>query len=258
MHSAICTSMRAEKAIFFRARLIETILNNVTAHGANFSRSSVYRAELLGATLTMASFVQADLTNAKLSDANFFGANFSLADLRNTQISPILIGPMAFIRGARLSMTSYLENLNIISNGYVDGQTSLERHWIVENGSVFVFNNGTNCIFATNSTFGAYLVQRFNFASSKGSKFSHLFSERRAALMLTARYGNTTSIGLQWGNQINAAKRILNSSIGSLRWQDASLSSYLVTVWVQFAPTSTIESNWCDDIYFDIDDAYAS
>jgi hypothetical protein len=49
----------------------------------------------------------------------------------------------------------------------------------------------------------------------------------------------------------------VDSSVGLLRWRQNVQTSYNIGVWVQFASGASQETNWCDDIFLEIDNADA-
>ena len=206
MDEVDCLLMKATESTFFRASLNHAILLHVQAPAGNFSHARMGKTVLSGAILHITSFVEARLNEAMLGFATVTGANFSLADLRNAHFREDFFENIVSLRGAQLTGTSYARNPNIISNGYADCKIPIKQYWTVEDEDVLVVNdreNKTNCMFITNSTLGAYFIQRFNFFETK---FSGLFAAKRVVLILTARFGNTTSVGLQWGDDDNTAE----------------------------------------------------
>ncbi|CAF1027869.1 unnamed protein product [Adineta steineri] len=227
-----------------------TDFRQTTAVSIDFSFAILTHSIFMDANIKHTKFNVANLNNVTFSRANLYKVDFSGSNVADEQLQSAFS-----IHDSILSNKTHSRDMNLITNGNANCNTSLVNPWVLQTGNIntVLFNKtDTDCRFALQSlTTGATMLQRVDL-SSKWDFRSWPHSEA----VLTASMSTGVCIQLKGNRRIKyvCAPGKPNSSEANI---NLTLNDDMreLEVLIKFNALVNLSNNtnyWCDNIKLSI------
>ena len=203
-------------AKFRESQISNSNFTETTCVAANFTSARLFDLDFSFANMKHSSFERCTLANARLRHANLYKVDFLDAGIENSDLQDAMS-----VQDARLSDGTVVRDMNFISNGHAECNSSRMNGWTVQSGNIFTTafheNTRNDCHFVLHSdSAAATMVQNVNLSTwdSKSWPISRA--------VLRARFGSGVCIKLRgiYNNNQGCAwqtnSRFYSSSIQSL------------------------------------------
>ena len=225
-----CTLMKSAGASFYRVEGQNAVFLKADLSYVNFSNAISNFGDFSQAIISYSTLTNCQFTRTNWTKTNLFAANLSLSDLtdahgltdeqffsatsiRSTLLPNGTVGrddPSLIYNGSAICNTTMINTFNPLNPLY------LSNGWIYSAGDLIItrpLNNNTHdCVFAPGTNVTRPILARHFI---RLSKYRHHIAVKRLVLNLSARFGNTTVISLEWEdfNTIDIRQHILSKNI---------------------------------------------